>query len=60
MKSIMEDIIKYDKNDSRRNDNDTRDNFMRISLAVLSLLSFLTFLYIYLGPYFSTNDSDKL
>ena len=45
---------------SRRNDNDTRDNFMRISLAVLSLLSFLTFLYIYLGPYFSTNDSDKL
>lgn len=60
MKYIMEDIIKYDKNDSRRNYNDTRDNFMRITLVILFLLSFLTFLYIYLCPYFSTDASDKL
>lgn len=52
MKSIMKDIMKYDKNDIRRNNNKKRDFFMRTSLVILGILSLLTFLYIYLSPYF--------
>ena len=49
MKSIMKDIMKYDKNDIRRNNNKKRDFFMRTSLVILGILSLLTFLYIYLS-----------
>lgn len=61
MNSIMEDIIKYDKNDIRRDNNHKRDFFMRCVLLIISLLTILFIIYIYLSPYFfSADDSDKV
>ena len=59
MREIMEDIIKYDKNDSRRNNNKKRDFFMRALLFILSLISLITIIYFYCVPSLPNSVSDK-
>ena len=58
MKAIMEDIIRYDKADIRRDHNHKRDLFMRCSLIIFCLLVLITIIYFYF--FASPVTSDKV